>query len=58
MTGEELRSALAFLKLKHNQFARMVELHPRTVRKYLAGAVAIPGAIALIVKLLIISMGR
>lgn len=51
MTGDELRKALAYLELKHSQFARMVGLHPRTVRKYLAGVVAIPTAIALIIKL-------
>lgn len=54
MTGDELRAALSKLKLTHSEAARKFGLHPRTMRKYLAGVVAIPVLLALVIKFLLL----
>ena len=52
MTPAELRAALADLGLSQVGFARLARVDPRTVRKWVAGASAIPGPVVVLIELL------
>jgi len=52
VTPAELRAALADLGLSQVGFARLARVDPRTVRKWVAGASAIPGPVVVLIELL------
>ena len=52
MTKEELRSALYTLGLNQSEFARLIGVEPRQVRRWVAGdTVIIPGPVTVLVRL-------
>lgn len=51
MTKSELRDALSDLGLNQSEFARMIGIDPRQVRRWVAGDTAVPGPVVVLVKL-------
>lgn len=52
MTGPEFRAALARHDLSQVQFARMIGVNGRTVRRWAAGEIELPGAVVCLLALL------
>jgi len=49
MTGRQLKRALWRLKLSHSEAARRIDVHPRTMRKWIAGDALVPRLVELVV---------
>lgn len=53
MTAPELRAALAVLELTQGGLARLVDVNPRTVRRWVAGDLPVPRAEAILLALML-----